>query len=144
MMVIPEIPLLVRPRAVRRAVAASMLALASGCSLTSNIDVTDPLVGYTSDASTVQIVSALVGGKNVFIPSTVAVVADKPYVLSVYNGTEAPHGFAIDGTEIQVLLEAGQEARIELPPLEGGVLHRIYCHLHGAHRTATLVVLRAR
>ncbi len=126
-----------------RAFAAVMLALASGCSLTSNIDVTDPPFGYTRDSDTVQIVSAVVGGKNVFVPSTVAVVSGRPSVLSVYNGTEAPHGFAIDAAGIQVLLEAGQETRIELPALEGGKLHRIYCHLHGAHRAATLVVLRA-
>ena len=75
--------------------------------------------------------------------STRPVVSGRPSVLSVYNGTEAPHGFAIDAAGIQVLLEAGQETRIELPPLEGGALHRIYCHLHGAHRAATLVVLRA-
>jgi hypothetical protein len=133
--VIPEIP---RPS---RALAAVVLALASGCSLTSNIDVTDPPVGYTRDSDTVQIVSAVVGGKNVFVPSTVAVVSGRPSVLSVYNGTKAPHGFAIDAAGIQVLLQPGQETRIELPALEGRALHRIYCHLHGAHRPATLLVL---
>jgi hypothetical protein len=132
---IPEIPL------PSRAFAAVMLALASGCSLTSNIDATAPSIRYTRDFDTVQIVSAVVGGKNVFVPSTIAVVAGRPSVLSVYNGTGGPHGFAIDAAGIQVILEAGQETRIQLPALEGGVLHRIYCHLHGAHRAATLVVL---
>ena len=50
---------------------------------------------FTSDVSTVQVVSALVGGKNVFIPSTVVVTDAGPRSLSVFNTTEMPHEIKI-------------------------------------------------
>lgn len=99
--------------------------------------------GFASDASRVQVVSALVGGKNVYIPSTLAVAAGETTLLSIYNSTDVPHGFAIPALGIQVILPAQQEFEVELPPLEGPRLFGIRCHLHTAHRTATLMVMPA-
>jgi heme/copper-type cytochrome/quinol oxidase subunit 2 len=99
--------------------------------------------GFESDVETIQVVSALVGGKNVFIPSTIVVVAGKPVTLSIFNTTDVPHGFAIPGLKIQEVLPAGQEHPIKLGDLEGGKVYGISCHLHPPHRTATLVVLPA-
>jgi hypothetical protein len=96
---------------------------------------------FTSDVSTVQVVSALVGGKNVFIPSTIVVTDGGPRSLSVFNTTEMPHGFKIEALGIETVLPPGEEKVIELPPLKGGQVLRIGCQLHPAHRTATLVVL---
>ena len=97
---------------------------------------------FTSDVSTVQVVSALVGGKNVFIPSTIVVTDGGPRSLSVFNTTEMPHGFKIEALGIETVLPPGQETLIALPALRGGQVLKIGCQLHPAHRTATLVVLR--
>jgi Cupredoxin-like domain len=97
---------------------------------------------FTSDVSTVQVVTALVGGKNVFIPSTIVVTDGGPRSLSVFNTTEMPHGFKIEALGIEVVLPPGEEKVIELPALKGGQVLHIGCQLHPAHRGATLVVLR--
>jgi heme/copper-type cytochrome/quinol oxidase subunit 2 len=99
--------------------------------------------GFSSDVDTVQIISANVGGKNVFIPSTIVVVAGKPVTLSIFNTTDVPHGFAIPGLGIQEVLPVGEEHAIKLPALEGGKVYRVQCQLHAAHRGGTLVVLPA-
>jgi hypothetical protein len=96
---------------------------------------------FTSDVSTVQVVSALVGGKNLFIPSTIVVTDGGPRSLSVFNTTEMPHGFKIEALGIEVVLPPGEEKVIELPALKAGQVLHIGCQLHPAHRGATLVVL---
>ena len=99
--------------------------------------------GFTSDVTTVQVVSALVGGKNVFIPSTIVVTDGGPRTLSVFNTTEMPHGFQIQALGIETVLPPGQETLIALPALQGGQVLHVGCQLHPAHRGATLVVLPA-
>jgi heme/copper-type cytochrome/quinol oxidase subunit 2 len=100
--------------------------------------------GFESDGSAIQVVSTLVGEKNVFIPSTIVVVAGETTQLSVYNTTEVPHGFRIPAANIELVLQPGVEIPVQVPPLEGGKVHRINCHLHPGHRTATLVVLPSK
>jgi len=100
--------------------------------------------GYTSDVSTVQVVSALVGGKNVFIPSTIVVTDGGPRSLSVFNTTDIPHGFKIEALGVETVLAPGEEKVINLPKLEGGQVLHVGCQLHPAHRGATLVVLRSQ
>jgi hypothetical protein len=119
-------------------------ALASGCSFSSNIDATDPVGRYTSDSTTVQVVSTLVGGKNVYIPSTIVVTGGEQYSLSLYNTTDTPHGFRISGLAIETVLPPRKEHLVELPVLEGGRVYHINCQLHPGHRTGKLVVLRGR
>ena len=97
--------------------------------------------GFTSDVDTVQIVSAQVGGKNVYIPSTIVVTDAGPRTLSIFNTTDTPHGFAIDALGIAVVVPPGQEVQVPLPPLRGGQVLRIHCQMHPPHRSATLVVL---
>ena len=99
--------------------------------------------GFTSDVTTVQVVSANVGGKNVFIPSTIVVVAGKPVTLSIFNTTDIPHGFAIPALGVQDVLQPQQEHEVKLPKLKSKRIYGINCQLHPAHRTATLVVLPA-
>ena len=84
------------------------------------------------------------GGKNVFIPSTIVVTSGHPVKLSIFNTTDVPHGFAIPALKVSEVLPAQTEHEIELPALEGHQVLQITCHLHTAHRTATLVVLPAR
>jgi uncharacterized cupredoxin-like copper-binding protein len=100
--------------------------------------------GFTGDTSTVQVVTTQLGGKNVFIPSTIVVTSGHPVKLSIFNTTEIPHGFAIPKLNIADVIPPQQEHEIELPALEGHQVLQITCHLHAAHRTATLVVLPAK
>jgi hypothetical protein len=97
--------------------------------------------GFSSDVDTIQIVSANVGGKNVFIPSTIVVTGGKPVTLSIFNTTDIPHGFAIPGIKVETVLPVNEEHAVKLPALEGGHVYQVNCQLHPAHRTATLVVL---
>ena len=97
--------------------------------------------GFTGDTGTVQIVSAEVGGKNVFIPSTIAVKSGEPVTLSIFNTTDKPHGFSIPALGVAEVLPVGEEYTIDLPALDGHQLLQINCHLHTTHRTGTLIVL---
>lgn len=126
------------------AIAALLFVLSSGYGPDSHANPTDALAGYQSDVSEVQVISAVVGGKNVFIPSTIVVTAGKPQTLSIFNTTDQPHGFAIKGLSIEIVLNPGEETRVELPILEGSEIYTIGCQLHPPHRTATLVVVPGR
>jgi Cupredoxin-like domain len=99
--------------------------------------------GFTDERPVIQVVSVSVGGKNFFVPSTIVVTAGSGRKLSLYNTTDAPHGFAIPSLGVQVVLEPGVETPVVLPPLEAGHIYTVNCHLHPAHRTASLVVLPA-
>ena len=97
---------------------------------------------FASAGWDVEIVSAKIGGKNVFIPSTIAVADHNPVTLTIFNTTDTPHGFAIDELGIREVIPSREETRIELPKLRGYKLLKIYCQLHPPHRSATLVVFR--
>jgi len=128
----------------RIAIATLLLALTSGCALDGHSGAAGAPAGYQSDVSEVQVISAVVGGKNIFIPSTIVVIAGKPQTLSVFNTADKPHGFSIKGLSIEKVLMPGEETRIELPILKGSEIYTIGCQLHPPHRTATLVVVPAR
>ena len=91
-------------------------------------------------APVIQVVSTLVGGKNVFIPSTLVVTAGKPHTLSIFNTTDKPHGFSIPAAKIQEVLPDQVEHEVKLPAMQAGV-YPIHCQLHPTHRTATLLVV---
>ncbi len=135
-----RIPVLARGTAI----AALLLALTSGCGSHPHASPTGAFAEYQSDVSEVQVISALVGGKNVFIPSTIVVSAGRLQTLSVFNTTDNPHGFAIKGLSIETVLYPGEETRVELPVLKGSEIYTIGCQLHPPHRTATLVVVPGR
>ena len=88
----------------------------------------------------IQVVSTLVGGKNVFIPSTLVVAAGKAHTLSIFNTTDKPHGFSIPSLKIMEVLPDQVEHEVKLPPVKAGI-YPIHCHLHPAHRTATLLAV---
>ena len=102
------------------------------------------LGGFATDTATTQMVTTKVGGKNVYIPSTVVVTAGATHTLSIYNTTDGPHGFQIEGLGVTEVLLPGQETEVVLENLEGGNVYQIGCQLHPPHRTATLVVLKSR
>ena len=135
----------IRRRSLRLpSVLASLAALSAGCAAHTEMHDRHHAAGYSSDVATVQVVSALVGGKNVYIPSTIVVTDGGPRSLSIVNTTEMPHGFAIAALGIETVLPPGEEVLINLPPLEGGQVLRIHCHMHPPHRSATLVVLPSK
>lgn len=100
--------------------------------------------GFSDDRSAVQVVTTNIGGKNVFIPSTIVFTAGAGRTLSIFNTTDQPHGFAIPGLGLEVVLQPGQEQTVALPTLEAHRLYAITCHLHPPHRGATLMVVPGR
>ena len=88
----------------------------------------------------IQVISANVQGKNVYIPSTIVVEEGKPAQLSVFNTTDTPHGFSIKGAGIEEVLLPGVEHPVALPALEEGI-YTIHCQLHPPHRNGRLVVI---
>lgn len=124
-----------RPASLVLALAIVLLAAAGAAPAAADDE------GFSSDVETVQIISANVGGKNIFIPGTLVVVAGKPVTLSIFNTTDVPHGFAIPGLKIETVLPPQVETEVKLPALEGGKVYAIHCQLHAPHRGATLVVL---
>lgn len=100
--------------------------------------------GFSDDRSQVQVVTTNIGGKNVFIPSTIVLTAGAGRSLSLFNTTDQPHGFAIPGLGFEVVLLPGQEQTALLPTLEAHRIYAITCHLHPPHRGATLLVVPVR
>ena len=100
--------------------------------------------GYSDDRSVVPVVTTNIGGKNVYIPSTIVLTEGAGRKLSIFNTTAEPHGFAIPGLGVEVVLQPGVEQVVELPTLEAHRLHAITCHLHPPHRGATLMVVPGR
>ncbi len=119
--------------------ALALPLLAAGCRTPDT-----GIPGFASDVTEVQLLNTQVGGKNVYLPSTIVLTAGSNRRLSIFNTADVPHGFSIAGLGVQEVLPSKQEFVIELPELEGGNVYRIHCQLHPPHRTGTLVVLPAR
>ena len=101
-------------------------------------------LGFVDDRDVVQVLNVKLGTHVTFVPATIVVTAGTGRKLSIFNDTDAPHGFKIPGLAVEVLLPPGQETLVELPPLVGPQIYAIECHLHVPHRHASLVVLPAR
>jgi hypothetical protein len=101
-------------------------------------------LGFVDDREVVQVLNIKLGTRVTFVPGTIVVTSGVGRKLSIFNDTDAPHGFRIPGLALEVLLPPGEETLVELPPLSGPQIYGIECHLHVPHRHATLVVLSAR
>ena len=101
-------------------------------------------LGFVDDRDVVQVLNLKLGTRVTFVPATIVVTAGSGRKLSIFNDTDMPHGFRIPGLALEVLLPAGEETLVELPPLSGPQIYGIECHLHVPHRHASLVVLSAR
>jgi len=101
-------------------------------------------LGFVDDREVVQVLNIKLGTRVTFVPATIVVTAGTGRKLSIFNDTDGPHGFRIPGLALEVLLPAGEETLVELPPLVGPQIYGIECHLHVPHRHASLVVLPAR
>jgi heme/copper-type cytochrome/quinol oxidase subunit 2 len=98
---------------------------------------------FSDERPVVQVVTTSAGGKNFFVPSTLVVTSGSGRKLSLFNTTDAPHGFQIPSLGVELILQPGVETPLDLPPLEAGHIYAINCHLHPPHRGAALVVLPA-
>lgn len=129
-----------RCRAFAAAVAVALALAATGCA---GVGGHRDHHAFADDrGDTVQIVNTNLGGKNVFIPSTIVVVAGTTKTLSIFNTHDTPHGFRVPGLGIETVLEPGKETTIQLPAkLEPHKVWAVNCHLHPPHRHATIVVL---
>ncbi|MDD9828333.1 MAG: hypothetical protein OXU92_08170 [Deltaproteobacteria bacterium] len=123
------------------AVLAALLLAGCNLSVGNTTGTGAPQGAFGDDREKVEMLSAAVGGKNVFLPGTVVLTAGTGRVLSLFNTTGEPHGFAIPALGVQEVLPAGEEFAVELPALVAGQIHEIRCHLHPPHRGAALVVL---
>lgn len=131
------------------ALALPLALAASGCISVgavetgeiSEIGNADVSRGFADDRTSIQVITTLIGGKNVFIPSTIVVSAGQNQTLAIHNTTDSHHGFRIPGLGVEILLEANKQTLVTLPPLQGGNIYGIDCHLHVPHRHATLMVV---
>jgi len=101
-------------------------------------------LGFVDDRDVVQVLNTKIGTRVTFVPATIVVTAGSGRKLAIFNDTDQPHGFRIPGLAIEMLLPAGEETVVELPPLPGPQIYGIECHLHVPHRHASLVVVPAR
>ena len=85
------------------------------------------------------IAATLVNGTPGFYPESVTVDKEDTIILNVGNGTDKPHGFTIEGYKIRKTVDPNQKLRVKFRASRGGTF-KIYCQLHPAHKTATLVV----
>ena len=86
-----------------------LLAGAAGCVSVGDVDTKVAKDGYLDERESVQIVTTLLGGKNVFIPSTVVLSEGSGRRLTIYNTTDTPHGFQIPTLDVTAVLQPGQE-----------------------------------
>ena len=128
---------------ISRGAVAFAAALLLSCTST-NVEHASAGVPFTDDRTIVQVVTTNVGGKNFFVPSTIVLTAGSGRSLSFFNTTDQPHGLKIPALGIETVLLPQVETRVDLPPLEGGHIYAVQCHLHPPHREASLVVLPAR
>jgi Cupredoxin-like domain len=88
-----------------------------GCVSLGSVDVAAPGAAYVDERPVVQVVTTNVGGKNFFVPSTIVVTAGSGRTLSIFNTTDAPHGFQIPTLGIELVLQPGVETTVDLPAL---------------------------
>jgi nitrosocyanin len=113
-------------RAVLSTSLAAVVALSlSACGGTQSVE-------RTIDAVAVE------GGAG-FSPVTVTIDKRNRVQMTVGNATAAPHGFSIEGYGIQEEIAPGAALELEFTATNAGT-YKIYCQLHEAHKTSTLVV----
>jgi len=86
--------------------------------------------------------AALVQGKPGFSPQTVTVHTGDAVDLSVSNDTDSTHGFDIEGygLEARTIDPTLKPEHVKFTARRAGNF-KIFCNIHPAHQTATLVVL---
>jgi len=74
-----------------------------------------------------------------FSPREVTVNQENEVRLRVTNSTSNEHGFTIEGYRRELVVRPGETREVEFKAVRGGTF-KVFCQLHPAHQTATLVV----
>jgi nitrosocyanin len=82
--------------------------------------------------------AAVTGGAG-FTPPTITVDKRNRVDIKVGNTTDKTHGFSIEGYGVHQTVEPGKPIDVEFTATKAGT-YKVYCQLHPAHQTATLVV----
>jgi nitrosocyanin len=116
-------------RAARAALSATLVlvvaAVMSACGGTETVQ-------HSVDA-------ARVSGAAGFVPPTITVDKRNRVTLKVGNTTDATHGFSIEGYGIRREIAPNSPVDVKFTATKAGT-YKVYCQLHEAHETATLVV----
>jgi nitrosocyanin len=86
-----------------------------------------------------SIAAASVSGAPGFSPMTIVVNQEDPVILRVGNGTDREHGFTIEGYRRTTVVQPNETKEIKFKATRSGSF-KIFCQLHPAHQTATLIV----
>ncbi len=113
-------------RAALSTILAAVVAVGlSACGGTKNVDRT--------------VTAAVVDGGAGFTPQTITVDKRNRVEIHVGNTTDAVHGFSIEGYGIREEVKPGEPIEVDFTATNAGT-YKVYCQLHPAHKTATLVV----
>jgi nitrosocyanin len=74
-----------------------------------------------------------------FAPREIVVDQENDIVLRVTNNTSTEHGFSIEGYRRELVVKPGDTRDVKFKASRGGTF-KIFCQLHPAHQTATLIV----
>lgn len=93
--------------------------------------------GQPTERETIAIAS--VDNAPGFSPDEIVVDQENEVKLRVTNSTSTEHGFTIEGYRRVLVLKPGETREVEFKAARGGTF-KIFCQLHPAHQTATLIV----
>lgn len=97
------------------------------------------LTGCGAETVRRSIAATPIGAETGFSPERIVVNQEDKVVLRVGNGTTREHGFAIEGYRITRVVRPNETLQVRFRASRAGTF-RIYCQLHQAHLSATLVV----
>ena len=83
--------------------------------------------------------STTVNGATGYFPTQMVANKEETMVIKVGNGTDKVHGFSIEGYHVQKTVEPNQTVTVRFRLGRAGTF-KIYCQLHPAHQTSTLIV----
>lgn len=86
-----------------------------------------------------SIAATFVGNGAGFTPLEITGDKEDTMVLQVGNGTNAEHGFSIQGYRIRRVVQPNETLQVRFRLSRAGTF-RIFCQLHETHQTATLIV----
>lgn len=86
-----------------------------------------------------SITSTAVDGGTGYLPTSITVNKEDTLALNVGNGTAKTHGFSIEGYKVARTVDPNQTLKLKIHLGRAGTF-KIFCQLHPAHQTSTLIV----
>jgi plastocyanin len=98
------------------------------------------LVGCAHSNDHVTMSSVSINGATGYSPTTIVASKKDNLIVTVANTTDKTHGFSIQGYKrIVKTVAPGKTLTIKISLTQAGTF-KVYCQLHPAHGTATLIV----